>query len=37
MSAHLRKAVKNWKYLDVETRGRYVFVLPEEKREKITK
>ncbi len=35
LSADFREAVRNWKDLDVEARGRYVFVLPEEKREKV--
>lgn len=35
LSADFREGVKNWKNLDVEARGRYVFVLPEEEREKV--
>ncbi len=35
LSADFREAVKNWKNLDAEARGRYVFVLPEEEREKV--
>jgi hypothetical protein len=35
LSADFREAVRNWKDLDAEARGRYVFVLPEEEREKV--
>lgn len=35
LSADFREAVRNWKDLDAEARGRYVFVLPEEKRERV--
>lgn len=35
LSADFREAVKNWKELDAEARGRYIFVLPEEEREKV--
>ena len=35
LSADFREAVQNWKDLDAEARGRYVFVLPEEEREKV--
>ncbi len=35
LSADFREAVKNWKNLDAEARGKYVFMLPEEEREKV--
>lgn len=35
LSADFREAVRNWKDLDAEARGRYVFVLPEGEREKV--
>jgi len=35
LSADFRGAVRNWKELDAEKRGRYVFVLPEGEREKV--
>jgi hypothetical protein len=35
LGADFREAVKNWKDMDAEARGRYVFVLPEDEREKV--
>lgn len=35
LSGDFREAVKNWKDLDAQARGRYVFVLPEEERERV--
>ncbi len=35
LSADFREAVRNWKDLDTEVRGRYVFVLPEDEQETI--
>lgn len=35
LSANFREAVKNWKDLDAEARGKYIFVLPEDEREKV--
>jgi hypothetical protein len=35
LSADFREAVKNWKDLDAQVRGRYVVVLPEEERETV--
>jgi type I restriction enzyme S subunit len=35
LSADFRGAVRNWKDLDVEVRGRYVFVLPEAERQTV--